>query len=209
MTSLQSVASAEPAFAPDGTEPVMLLLHGYGSHERDLPGITPLLPRMPWISVRAPLPMAGGGASWFDLSLPDEPRQAGIDEAGGVLWDWIDAEIGDSAPLVPVGFSQGGLMATQLLRTRPQRIAATVVLAGFVSTDEQPADARLALERPPVFWGRGLEDVVIWPAAIERTADTLAHLATLTERTYAGLGHGVNEQMLEDVRDFLDDALRG
>jgi pimeloyl-ACP methyl ester carboxylesterase len=37
-----------------------------------------------------------------------------------------------------VGFSQGGLMATQLLRTRPERVAAIVVLSGFVQAAPPP-----------------------------------------------------------------------
>ena len=56
--------------------------------------------------------------------------------------------------MAAVGFSQGGLMATQLLRTRPGRVAATVVLSGFVQAAPQPADEQLAAERPAVFWGR-------------------------------------------------------
>ncbi len=182
----------------------MILLHGYGSHERDLPGLAPYLPPLPWASVRAPLAMPGGGAAWFPLALPEEPDPQDIEAATVGLWDWIDDNVPSTHPLVPVGFSQGGLMALQLLRTRPERVAATVVLAGFVPTGPQPADARLAERRPPVFWGRGDADGVIWPAAIARTQALLPTIADLTERTYSGLGHGVDERMLGDVRAFLD-----
>ena len=48
--------------------------------------------------------------------------------------------------MAAVGFSQGGLMATQLLRTRPGRVAATVVLSGFVQADA--AAGRRAAGRP-------------------------------------------------------------
>ncbi|MFV0634184.1 alpha/beta hydrolase [Demequina sp.] len=204
---LSHLASIDPAIPEGPTGPVMLLLHGYGSNERDLPGLTPYLPTLPWASVRAPLPMPGGGAAWFPLTLPSEPEQEPIDSATALLWEWVDTHLDPHTPLVPVGFSQGGLMALQLLRTRPERIAATVVLAGLVTDGPQPADARLSEHPAPVFWGRGLADQVIWPAAIERMSALLPTIADLSSHTYPGLGHGVDARMLSDVRTFLDQAL--
>ncbi len=94
-------------------------------------------------------------------------------------------------------------MALQMLRTRPERLAATVVLSGLVSDAEQPADALIAESRPPVFWGRGEADTVIWPAMIERMTAWLPGHATLTERVYPGLAHGISEQEMRDAREFL------
>ena len=86
--------------------------------------------------------------------------------------------------MAAAGFSQGGLMATQLLRTRPERVAATVVLSGFVQAAPQPANERLATERPAVFWGRGARDPMISADAIEGTRQWLAAHSALTERVY-------------------------
>ncbi len=194
-----------PASPAEG--PVMVLLHGYGSNERDLPGLTPHLPALPWVSVRAPLPMPGGGAAWFPLDLPGEPSQDAIEDATVALWDWVDQALPAGTLLVPIGFSQGGLMALQLLRTRPERIAATAVLAGLVTDAVQPADGLLGDSRPPLFWGRGLQDPVIWPDAIARLDALVPRISTPTIRTYAGLGHGVNAAMLGDLNAFLVDAL--
>lgn len=84
------------------------------------------------------------------------------------------------APLVHG--SQGGLMASQLLRTRPQRVVAPVILSGFVLGASQPADDRLAESRPPVFWGRGDQDRVIAGPAITRTEAWLPAHTDLTRR---------------------------
>ncbi|WP_062073185.1 alpha/beta hydrolase [Demequina sediminicola] len=201
-----SVRSPHFADAPSST-PVLVLLHGYGSHEQDLPGITAWLPRhLPWISFRAPLPMPGGGAAWFPLSLPDEPAQGPVDMATSQLWEWLDAEVPER-PLVPLGFSQGGLMATQLLRTRPERIAATVMLAGFVTEDGSMPDETLAQHQPEVFWGRGDRDSVIWLEAVHRTDAWLNTSTRATIRNYPNLGHAVNESELQDVAEFLTRVL--
>jgi phospholipase/carboxylesterase len=184
--------------------PVVLLLHGYGSNEHDLPGLVPALGlALPWASLRAPVVLGPGAAAWFAMSAPGDPDPAPVVTATAAIWAWVDAEAGPSATVVPVGFSQGGLMASQLLRTRPERVLAPVVLGGFVLGAAQPADDRLRAARPAVFWGRGDADPVIPPEAVARTAAFLPEHTTLVDRVYAGLGHGVSAEEVDDVRAFL------
>ena len=94
-------------------------------------------------------------------------------------------------------------MASQLLRTRPARVLAPVILAGFVFGAALPADATLAENRPPVFWGRGSEDRVIAAPAVARTESWLPRHTALTSRVYPGLAHGIDAAEAADVRDFL------
>lgn len=186
------------------TDTVLLLLHGYGSNENDLPSLEPFLPSgMPWASVRAPLEMGYGAAGWFPLDDDDWLAVGPIEAATDALWAWIDANVAATAPIAVLGFSQGGCMATQLLRTRPERIAATVVLAGFVLGASQPADAVLAERRPPVFWGHGTADSVIPRAYVATASAWLDAHTTLTERVYPGLAHSISEQEMSDVRAHL------
>ncbi len=202
-TIVQSLRSGPEARRPDAQTPVLLLLHGFGSNERDLVGlVAPLGLDLPWASLRAPID-AGPGAAWFPITRPGNPDQAPVVEATDAIWAWVDRELGDDVPVIPIGFSQGGLMASQLLRTRPSRVPAAVILGGFVLGGSQPGDAELASTPRPVFWGRGAEDLVIAPPAIERTADFLPGHAVLEARQYAGLAHGINAAELADVRSFL------
>ncbi|GAB3602839.1 alpha/beta hydrolase [Microbacterium aureliae] len=203
--SLSAVRSAD--FSADAASDVILLLHGYGSTEHDLTGLAAALELdQRWASLRAPLQMAHGGAAWFEIQTPGDPASEPVVRATDAIWSWVDAEAGPHARVIAIGFSQGGLMASQLLRTRPERVAATVVLGGFVLRGEQPGDAELARTRPPVFWGRGAADRVIAPAAIERTREFLPGHSSLVERVYPGLGHGIDAAEVRDVRAFLEDA---
>ena len=181
----------------------LVLFHGYGADERDLAPLGPVLaPALPWAALRAPLRVAPGGYAWFPLIAVGD-RDPG--RATDCAWQWIDAHLAPDAKVAAVGFSQGGLMATQLLRTRPGRVAATVVLSGFVQAAPQPADEQLAAGRPAVFWGRGAKDPMIPADAIERTRQWLTVHSTLTERVYPGLAHGIGNQEIADVRAFLSD----
>ncbi|SEI84079.1 alpha/beta hydrolase [Demequina mangrovi] len=208
MSTLRSVLSPVPPTSESPT--VAVLLHGFGSHEHDLAGLAGWLPTgLPWASLRAPLEMGYGGAAWFPLSPDGGMDQAAIAAATDAVWAWVDAHLGADARIVPVGFSQGGLMALQLLRTRPARVLAPVVLAGFVPHEGQAADEVLAASRPAVFWGRGDADPVIWPDAIARTRGFLDSHATVEAHVYPGLGHSITEEEMEDVRTFLGAQLRG
>ncbi len=163
MTSLVSVTSSDwPSGSGDPAGPALLLLHGFGSNEQDLAGLAPLLPSgLAWASVRAPLEMGFGGAAWFPLQPPTlaySPES--VESATRDLWGWIDSHVPDGVPLLPLGFSQGGLMALQLLRTRPERLAGAIVLSGFVADVPGVADERLAALRPPVLWAHGDSDTV-------------------------------------------------
>lgn len=195
--------------ATDPAEPVLVLLHGYGSNERDLPGLAPWLPKgMRWISPRAPLPMHADAAMWFPLGLPGDPEPTDVEVATDTLWQWLDAQLPAETPIVPVGFSQGGAMAVELLRSRPERIVAPVLLAGLVAPTTHKHDAHLSESLPPVFWGRGDMDGVIPPHAVERTDAFLAAHTTATTHVYPGLGHSVDERVMTDARDFLTGTLR-
>lgn len=198
------LSPAWPGIDSDSTSPVLLLLHGYGSNEHDLAGLVPMLPRgVEWASLRGPMDMGGGAAAWFPLGPDGRTDQTSIEAAAAALWEWVDAHIPSGAPVLPLGFSQGGLMALQMLRTRPERVAATVVLGGFLTAVDYPTDDALRASRPPVFWGRGTADTAIWPFMIERMSAWLPGHSTLTERVYADLGHAVNEVEMADVREFL------
>lgn len=183
---------------------VVLFLHGFGSNEQDLSSLAPALGLdLPWASLRAPLELGNGGAAWFEITTPGAPDAAPVQEATAAIWAWIEENVDSSTRIVPIGFSQGGLMASQLLRTRPERVVAPVILGGFVLGAIQRGDQTLREDLPPVFWGRGAEDRVIAPVAIDRTTEFLPAHSRLTEKVYPGLAHGINAAELDDVRDFI------
>lgn len=189
------------------SRPLIVLMHGYGSHEGDLFGLAPGLPLGPVIaSVRAPIAESGGWA-WFsriDSPVGDPPSER-ADAAASAILEWLDSI--EYTTVTLIGFSQGGAMALHLLRRAPERFASAVCLSGFVIGGEQPGDAELERLRPPVFWGRGTLDQVIPDAAIERTQAWLPSHSDLTERVYEDLGHSISAPELADFSRFLAQRL--
>lgn len=190
------------------TAPLLLLLHGYGASERDLPGLVDHLPAdLAWASLRAPIALAHGGHAWVPITVPGRPDPQAVADATDAVLAWIAQHVPVTTPVVPLGFSQGGLLATQLLRRSPERFAAAVVLSGFVLDAEQPGDEALAARRPPVYFGHGDADRVIAPDATARTSAWLPGRTAVTDRTFAGLGHAIAAEELAEVRAFLAAAL--
>lgn len=208
---LSAVVSADWEPRVRDADVMVLLLHGYGADERDLIGLLePLGIAAPWASLRAPLPIpAMSGAAWFPIEQLETLPLRAVESATSLIWSWVEAAIPPTTRVLPIGFSQGGLMATQLLRTRPDRVVAPVVLAGFVLDAPQPADASLLASPPAAFWGRGDSDQVIPAEAVTAAAAFLPQHTRLTERLYPGLGHAISLTELVDVAAFIRDEAAG
>ena len=71
---------------PDGSAPpLLLLLHGRGSHERDLLGLADALDgRFLVVSARAPMPL-GPGFHWYDLLVVGRPEPTGFARSRALL----------------------------------------------------------------------------------------------------------------------------
>ncbi|MCU1478208.1 MAG: hypothetical protein JWQ64_2901 [Subtercola sp.] len=208
-----SIATEDLATKLPGS-PLVIIMHGYGSHENDLISLAPLLPEGTIAaSLRGPLlaphPIENGFA-WFTMGEPGNPRIAGVDDAALSVLEWLDrveATYGTPPSVALLGFSQGGAMAIHLLRTAPERFAAAVNLSGFIVGGQVHGDRVMLEQRPPVFWGRDVADPIITADAVERTDAWLPEHSTLTAKLYPGIHHGVSQEEITDVAEFLQQHL--
>lgn len=182
--------------------PLLLALHGLGSHEADLIGLAPHLPAELVVASPRGTMEFGGGYAWFEPTPDDAARAAMIDTSTEAMLAWLD-EQGEFSSIGLLGFSMGGALAAQLMRHRPDRFAYAVNLSGFTVPTDHPGDAALAERKPPVFWGMGLDDTRINPVFREYTAGWLADHTTLTHREYPGLAHAISPEELKDVKAFI------
>ena len=139
---VESVVSARSP-NPGALPPLLVLLHGLGSNERDLAGLgSQLDPRLTVVSVRAPRPYRSGFA-WFgidwrlDGSLVPKTTQARETLTDFVRWlGAAPARLGtDPRRTYLLGFSQGAMMSLGVLRTAPERVAGIVALSGKFDDD--------------------------------------------------------------------------
>ncbi|MFY9677943.1 alpha/beta hydrolase, partial [Glutamicibacter protophormiae] len=91
--------------------PLLVFLHGYGSNEEDLMGLSRYLPQeFTYLSVRAPL-QAGPGFSWFPLSQEIDYSVDAVAQSVKDLWAFLKPIAAQHSSLTLLGFSQGMAMA--------------------------------------------------------------------------------------------------
>lgn len=191
---------------PRDGRPVVVLLHGYGSDERDLFALARQLPdAFVYAAVRAPLgmPWPQPGYAWYPIEGLESRDAVRTTDGARRFLEWLAQAVGEDQKVGLIGFSQGGAVALQAMRLVPERFAFCANLSGYATPGELEGDAALAERRPPVFWGRGTLDAVIPEALVVHTTDWLPRHADLVGRIYPGLGHAVSPGELDDLSRFL------
>ncbi|MET0965835.1 MAG: hypothetical protein ABWZ02_05530 [Nakamurella sp.] len=196
----------------DAGVPTLVLLHGYGSNEKDLislvPAVRMFLPGINArvIAVRASHPAPGRrGYSWFPGSVLAQPSINAI----GATADAVATVIRRYASrAVVLGFSQGMCTAITVLRRHPDLVTGLIGLSGFMFDDDHPGDAALAVGAAtgngvPAFAGYDPGDPIV-PAIANRWAMTFLRTHTdLEEHAYPGMGHSVSMPEIQDLTAFL------
>ncbi|MBO1266397.1 alpha/beta hydrolase [Arthrobacter cavernae] len=187
-------------------KPLLVLLHGYGSNEQDLFSLAGMLPQEFVVAaLRAPMPM-GPGFTWFPLTASIDYSLEAVKLAAEYALEWLDTVKANHSSVTLLGFSMGMAMATTLLRQRPADFAAVVGLSGFAvdaGADATFRDAELD-GTVPLFWGRDQQDPVITPDKIEFTIGWVRKHVDLTKVLYTGMWHGINQQEIGHVGEFLN-----
>jgi phospholipase/carboxylesterase len=214
-TQLSLVYRFRPARQPSAASPspLLILLHGYGSNEDDLLGLSSYLdPRFNLLSARAPLPLGTRGFAWFPIAWdehgffvrPDEVMAA-VETAARFVAEAMSAFGSIPERTLFLGFSQGAAMSAGVLMHQPTLTAGAVLMSGFLPDGLQPVNVRLDGKRLLITHGL-LDDIV--PVSMGRAArESLASLgAAVTYREYP-IAHQISEAALEDVDQWLSEAL--
>ncbi|MBT1164754.1 alpha/beta hydrolase [Bifidobacterium felsineum] len=201
------------------THPLFLCLHGWGSNEQEMADIMRLIaPYNDFVALRGPLTLAEAAAdsrepgnyAWLHGSMPvGEDLDYDAYAAAQAVDAWVAANIPDNRAIVPLGFSQGGLVAVHLLRINPERYRAVISLSGFNAPGQvpgtAPADDRLADLDIPVFYTYGKNDGVVPKYELFATAAWLEEHTWLKTKSYHGLDHNVSLEEFADLRQWLLD----
>lgn len=193
--------------------PLLLLLHGVGSDEQDLFGLTDdINEQYIVVSARAPFPYPFGGNSWFEIDLSEEnffvnenQLQASLAKIQTFLTEIIERYHADPQQVYIGGFSQGGFMALFTALTVPQRIAGVIAMSSRLAPDLEhyfaPADQ---FNGKPVLMVHGRQDDVIPIIWARRTRDILLNLPVVLEYHEFDMKHEVTGASLDVVLKWLD-----
>lgn len=196
--------------------PLLIMLHGYGSNEKDLIQIAPALkPEFRYISARAPQTMDFGMYGWFPLEFTQQGINVDYNAAQKALEQFIyfteeliriHKPAGNKVFLM--GFSQGAVMSYLTAFNAPELLHGVIALSGQLPEKTLPNDANKSLLRNlPFLVMHGLYDDIL-PIAKGRTAHEWLKLNVddVTYREYP-VAHQISDSGIELIRSWLQEKL--
>lgn len=211
MTATERFATPVVATAggDDPAAPLVVLLHGRGSHETEIIGLADTLPDGPaYAAVRAPI-REGTGFAWFANRGIGRPVAESLRETMEWFRRWLDDVAPAGRPVVLVGFSGGAAFAGGLLLDDPARFAGAGILYGTLPFDAGVPTIPARLAGTPVFVTQGVEDTVIPRELLEHTWRYLHNESgapTCGRRD--PVGHSIHPEALASLSGWLRERLR-
>jgi len=203
MTPLE--VSTWPHVYSAGVGPVLLMLHGTGSTEKEIATLAERID--PTAAVLAPRGRVSenGATRWFRrlaegvFDVDDVIVRAG-ELAGFLGWARSEYEL-EGREIVPVGFSNGANIALALAILHPSAAPRAIAFSGMYPLGER--DAPDPLDRSSILLLNGSSDAMAPAASVDRLADQLAARGAQVERLTRPGGHGITEEELAAARRWL------
>lgn len=194
--------------------PLLLLLHGYGSNEEDLFSFASELPDEYYvISARAPYDMMYGSYAWYAINFDaDENKFSDLDQARtsrDVIANFIDELIAtypiDAQQVTLIGFSQGTILSYAVALSYPQKVQRVVAISGYLNTEIATENyAQNDFKNLTIFASHGTVDQVIPVDWARKAKPALEALGIETTYKEYPIGHGVSPQNFYDFKSWLE-----
>ena len=208
------LAPPEPENAP-----TIIMLHGYGSNEKDLIQLAPLLNRsFRYVSARAPHTLDFGMFGWFPIEFTANGITVDQEAAGAartLLITFIEEIIAEYHPrgnrVFLMGFSQGSVMSYLTAFEKPDLLHGVIACSGQLpeKTLPEPASLSTAFCRLPFLVLHGIHDEVL-PISKGRASNEWLrqHVQDLTYREYP-VAHQISESGIELIKNWLEARKQG
>lgn len=194
--------------------PVLILLHGYGSNEADLFSFADDLPAEYYvISVRAPHDMMYGSYAWYAINFDaDENKFSDLvqaRESRDQISNFID-EIVEKYPInkqkvTLIGFSQGCILSYAVGVSYPEKVQRVVGMSGYFNTEIATDDfLKNNLSSLKIFASHGTMDQVVPIDWARKAKPTLEKYGVQMEYKEYPIGHGISPQNFADFKSWLD-----
>ena len=193
--------------------PLLLLLHGYGSNEEDLFSFASELPENYYIiSARAPYPLPPYGNAWYAIDFDANMNKFSNDEQAIESRDLIVTFIDELLEKYPIdknnvnliGFSQGAILSYAIALSYPEKINKVVALSGYFNQNiMKDGYENNDFSKLQFFVSHGSLDQVIPVDWARKNPEVLNLLNVKNEYHEYNVGHGVAPQNFFDFKRFL------
>ena len=196
-----------------GKNPLLLLIHGYGSNEEDLFSFAKELPEEYYIiSARAPYNMQHGSYAWYAINFDaDQNKFSDNDQARNsrdLIANFIDELISiypiDNDNVTLIGFSQGTILSYAVALSHPEKVQRVVAMSGYINPEILEENyLKNSFTNLKIFSSHGTADQVIPVEWGRKAKPFLENLGIKTTYKEYPLGHGVSPQNFYDFKNWL------
>ena len=194
--------------------PLLLLLHGYGSNEEDLFSFATELPDEYYIiSARAPYSMQYGAYAWYAINFDADENKFSDHEQAKISRDLIAQFIDELIQTYPIdaknvtliGFSQGSILSYAIALSHPDKVQRVIALSGYISEPILEENyLRNDFTKLKIFHSHGTVDQVIPVEWARKTKPFLEKLGINSTYKEYPVGHGVAPQNFYDFKNWLE-----
>ena len=194
--------------------PLLLLLHGYGSNEQDLFSFANELPDHYFVvSARAPFDLQYGSYAWYAINFDaDENKFSDINQAKSsrdLVANFIDELLAkypiNTEEVTLIGFSQGAILSYAIALSNPEKVQSIAAMSGYLNP-EMLSDNYLKnnLSNLKCFISHGSVDQVVPVDWGRKAKPFLENLGISCEYKEYPIGHGISPQNFNDLLQWLD-----
>jgi len=191
---------------PENASAAMIMLHGRGGSAEDMLSLSNHFDQ----SDVAYLAPQAAGHTWYPhrFIAPVAANEPHLSSALQAVDDTI-AEVEKAGipadKIFLIGFSQGACLALEYAARNPRRYAGVIGLSGgLIGEKIDTNNYNGSLEETPVFLGCSDVDFHIPVERVKESTAAMSDLgADVTERIYPGMGHTINEDEVNFVRDLM------
>lgn len=193
--------------------PLLLLLHGYGSNEADLFSFAKELPDEYYvISLQAPFDLQYGSYAWYAINFDaDASKFSDLDQARSsrnlvlTTLDELQRKYPiDAQAVALIGFSQGAILSYAIALSYPDRIQRVAALSGYLNTEiAAEGFEKNKLANLQIYASHGTVDQVIPVEWARKSPEILTNLGVRVQFKEYPIGHGVSPQNFYDLTNWL------
>jgi phospholipase/carboxylesterase len=183
----------------------MILVHGRGASAEDIMTLGAELMH-PGVAYLAP---QAAGNAWYPhpFTAPMESNEPYLSSALEVVGSLL-ASIEKSVPterIILLGFSQGACLTLEFAARHARRYGGVVGLSGgLIGPDGTPRDYPGRFDGTPTFLGCSDVDPHIRKDRVLEAGEVFKRMgARVTIRLYPGMGHTVNQDEIDSVREIV------
>lgn len=203
----------EPKVKKD-KNPLLLLLHGYGSNEEDLFSFATELPDEYFVvSARAPYDLMYNSYAWYAINFDADSTKFSDVEQGKLSRDlvlkFIDELIEnypiDKEKVTLIGFSQGCILSYSIAVSYPDKVQRVVAMSGYFNEEMAVKNFKQNdLSKLKIFASHGSVDQVVPVDWARNSIPILKNLGIDIVYKEYPVGHGVAPQNFQDLKNWLE-----